>query len=138
MNPFARFLVLSSLACLWFAACGPVAPKTSLHEAVQDGNLYLVKKHIAAKTDLNKPDSSGWTPLHLAAMNGSLPIVQALTEAGADSKRKGTGGKTPLDVAREKRQAAVVQYLQQQTPRPAGGRGLIDGGLGVSEVLDNP
>lgn len=84
MNLFARFLVLSSLACLWFAACGPVAPKTSLHQAVQDGNLYLVH------------------------------------------------------VAREKRQAAVVQYLQQQTPRPAGGRGLIDGGLGVSELLDNP
>jgi hypothetical protein len=140
MNLFVRSIVLCSLACLCWMGCGPSAPRISLHQAVQDGNLYAVRKHIAAKTDLNKADASGWTPLHLAAMNGNLAIVQALTEAGADTKRKGKGGQTPLDVAREKRQAAVVQYLDQylQLRSDKPGRGLIDGGLGVSEVLDNP
>ena len=52
-------------------------------------------------------------------------------------KRKGTGGKTPLDVAREKGKTEIVQYFQQRSGEK-GGRGLIDGGLGVSEVLDNP
>ena len=79
--------------------------------------------------------------MQLAAMKGNLEIVQALADAGADVRRKGADGKTPLDVAREKGQAAVVQYFQQRAaakPSTGKGRGLIDGGLGVSEVLDNP
>ena len=95
-----------------------------------------MQQHIAAKTDLNKPDPDGWSPLHLAAMKGDVPIFQALTEAGADLKRKGRFGKTPLDVAKDKGQTAIVQFLQQGGQKR--GRGLIDGGLGVSEVLDNP
>jgi ankyrin repeat protein len=139
MNPFLRFFLISIAASLCLAGCGQSAPKTGLPQAVQDGNLYLVKKHIAAKTDLNKADASGWTPLQLAAMKGNLEIVQALADAGADVRRKGADGKTPLDVARDKGQAAVVQYLQQRASvKPSKGRGLIDGGLGVSEVLDNP
>jgi ankyrin repeat protein len=138
MNPIIRLIFLCSLAGFCCLGCSPGAPKTSLAQAVQDGNLYLVRKHIAAKTDLNKPDASGWTPLQLAAMKGNLEIVQALTDAGADVKRQGAGGKTALDVAREKRQTAVVQYFQQRVAKRGGGRGLIDGGVGVSEVLDNP
>jgi ankyrin repeat protein len=142
MNPLVRLFLLCFVASLCSLGCGPSAPRISLHQAVQDGNLYAVRKHIAAKTDLNKTDANGWTPLHLAAMKGNLPMVQALSEAGADVKRKGKGGKTPLDVAREARQTAVVQYLQQllqqRTAGHSRGRGLIDGGLGVSEVLDNP
>ena len=134
MNPWFCSTILCFLCCFGGMGCGQSAPKISLHQAVQDGNIYLVKRHIAAKTDLNKPDTSGWTPLHLAAMNGNLAIVQALTEAGADVKRKGTAGKAPLDVAREKGRTDIVQYLQERTAKP--GRGLIDGGLGVSEVLD--
>jgi ankyrin repeat protein len=137
MNPLVRCLVISLFTSLCCIGCGPSAPSTNLHQAVQDGNLYLVRKHIAAKTDLNKPDAGGWTPLQVAAQKGNLPVVQALAEAGADVKRKGAGGKTPLEVAKEKGQTAVVQYFQQQTVKRPGGRGLIDGGLGVSEVLDN-
>ena len=111
------------------------APSITLHQAVERGNLKAVQQHIAAKTDLNQTDAAGWTALHLAAMKGDLAIVQALCAAGADVNRKGPGGKTPLAVAREKRQAAVVQFLQQ--PHEKRGRGLVDGGLGVSGALDN-
>jgi ankyrin repeat protein len=108
----------------------------SLQQAVATGNLREVKLHVATKSDLNKPDAEGWSPIHVAAMNGNLAIVTALSEGGADIRRKGKAGKTPLDVAREKNQTAIVQYLEQRASK--GGRGLIDGGLGVSEVLDNP
>ena len=111
------------------------APSITLHQAVEQGNLKAVQQHIAAKTDLNRTDAAGWTALHLAAMKGNLVIVQALTAAGADVSRKGQAGKTALDVAREKGQTAVVAFLQQRNEKR--GRGLIDGGLGVSGVLDN-
>jgi ankyrin repeat protein len=115
--------------------CDQGAPSITLHQAVEQGNLKAVQQHIAAKTDLNKTDTAGWTPLHLAAMKGNLAMVQALTAAGADVKRKGNGGKTPLDFAREKGQTAIVQFLQKPTEKR--GRGLADGGVGVSDVLDS-
>lgn len=126
------------------AGCGPSAPRTTLHQAVESGNLRMVRQHIAAKSDLNKRDPSGWTALHLAVMKGDAEMVQVLTEAGADPKRKGMEGKTPVDVAREKRLVAILKLLEEagqaptaQQPGEKRGRDLIDGGLGVSQVLDN-
>ncbi|MGE3312132.1 MAG: ankyrin repeat domain-containing protein [Limisphaerales bacterium] len=121
-----------------FSGCGPGKPATSLHQAVQKGDLKAVQQHIAARSDLNVKDKYGWAPLHFAAMKGQLPIVKALTAGGADVNRTGPGGKTPLDMAREKGQVAVAQYLQNVRPASGGGgRGLVDGGLGVSSVLDS-
>lgn len=118
--------------------CGPGKPTTTLHQAVQKGDLKTVQQHIAARSDLNVKDKYGWAPLHFAAMKGELAIVKALTAGGADVTRTGPGGKTALDMAREKGQVAVAQYLQAVKPAGGQGRGLIDGGLGVSEVLANP
>jgi hypothetical protein len=136
MKPLVRLIALCWISCLCWMGCEQATPSITIHQAVEQGNLKAVQQHIAAKTDLNKPDTAGWTPLHLAAMKGNLAIVQALSAAGADAKRKGKAGKTPLDVAREKGQTAIVQFLQKRNEKS--GRGLIDGGLGVSEVLDNP
>ncbi len=125
------------IACLLFIGCGPSAPRISLHDAVQKGYIGAVKQHIAAKSDLNKKDASGWTPLHLAAMNGEFTIVKVLCEAGAEVNIKGKDDKTPLDVAREKNQAEIVKFLQERSEKKPGGRRLIDGGLGVGEAMDN-
>ena len=135
-------MLLTGLACALAMGCGPSAPSTPLHSAVQDGNYPAVRRHIAARSDLNGKDKSGWTPLHLAAMKGDLFMVKLLTEAGADVKSAGPGGKTPVDIAREKGQTSIVQQLEArlgsgQTPSGTpSGRALIDGGVGVSEVLD--
>lgn len=129
-----RHMVVACVACFLVAGCGQSAPRISLHSAVQKGDLQAVRQHIAAGTDLNVKDASGWTPLHLAAMKGDLAMATALCEAGADVKRTGQNGKTPLDVAREKGKTEIVQYLEARKAKPS--RGLIDGGLGVSEALD--
>jgi ankyrin repeat protein len=144
MNKDVLCLVLVTLAGLLGAGCGPSTPRTPLHQAVQDGNYPAVRKHIAAHSDLNARDKSGQTALHLAVLQGDLPMVQLLADAGADVERTGAGGKTPMAVAREKGQTSIVQYLvgrPQAAPEAAAperrGRGLIDGGLGVSGVLDS-
>jgi hypothetical protein len=141
------FVLFTCLACLAGSGCGPSAPSTPLHQAVQDLNYPAVRQHIAAHSDLNAKDKSGWTALHLAVMKGDLPMVQLLANGGADLKRTGPNGKTPVQVAREKGLKPVVQYLEARLNAPpaeptaqAGqekpGRRLIDGGVGVSEVLD--
>ena len=145
MKPFVYWMLLTGVAGLLTTGCGPGAPSTPLHSAAQEGNYPAVRHHIAARSDLNAKDKSGWTPLHLAAIKGDLPMVKLLAEAGADAAQTGPGDKTPVDVAREKGQTSVVDYLVARLeataePAQAGterrGRGLMDGGLGVSEVLD--
>lgn len=142
MNTSRWTFQLALLTCILCMGCGQTAPKTSLPQAVQEANTYLVRKHIAAKTDLNKPDASGMTPLQIAAASGNLAIVQVLVDAGADVNRKNAFGKTALDLAREHRQTAVVAYFQERAAGPVaakkgeGGRGLVDGGLGVSAAMD--
>jgi ankyrin repeat protein len=142
MKPLFRLLVFGCIANLCWMGCGPKAPKTTLHQAAESGNLWAVQKHITAKTDLNKKNTAGWTALHLAVMKGDLEIVKALCEAGADITIKGNNDKTPFDLAREGRQTAIAKFLQEHAPGQAGsgnapGRRLIDGGLGVGEVLDS-
>jgi ankyrin repeat protein len=141
MNIASLLRIACALVLLGVLGCGPEKPKVSLHQAVQKGDLKVVQQHIAARSDLNVADKNGWVPLHFAAMKGELAIVKALAAGGADLSRTGPGGRTPLDMAREKGQVAVAKFLM--TAKPAGGnggqgRGLVDGGLGVSEVLANP
>jgi hypothetical protein len=139
-----RGLLLIGIGCLFLAGCGRSAPSKPLHAAVQETNYPAVRNHIEAHSNLNAKDKTGWTALHLAVMKGDLLMVQLLAGAGADPKVVGLGGKTPIDVAREKRQTSIVQYLEGRlaaVPETAvpekRGRGLIDGGLGVSDVLDS-
>lgn len=137
-----RMLLVLGLG-LFVAGCGPKPPGKSLHAAAQENDYGAVRHHIAARSDLNAKDKAGWTALHLAAKQGDAPMVQLLATAGADIGRTGPGGKTPLDVAREGGRTAIVQFLEARltaAPEKIAGeqpqRRLIDGGLGVSDVLD--
>jgi hypothetical protein len=120
-----------------FMGCRPTAPTVSIHEAAKSGKLEAVQQHIKAGTPLNKKDSAGWTPLHWAAMRGHAKVAEALVAGGADPQITGLMSKTALNLAQDGRHPAVIQVLQGATARKPGGRPLVDGGLGVSSVLDN-
>lgn len=119
--------------------CSPAPPAIGLHQAVLKDDVRIVEQHLAAKTPLDTKDANGWTPLHLAALRGNVAIAKALLAAGADPAATGAMGKTPLDLAREQKRSEVIELLQQAGTRASPGRrGLVDGGLGVSEVLESP
>lgn len=128
-----------SFAAFWLVACGPSVPSVSLHDASRTGKIELVKQHIKAKTDVNKKNSQGYTPLHLAAMSGHGEVVDALMNAGADPNVLDPKKKTALALAMENRHkdvADLLRVLSAGKPKSGGGRGLIDGGLGVSEAMN--
>lgn len=143
MKAGIKCLLVGCVAGLLSAGCWTKAPGVPLHAAVQEGNYGVVRQHIAAGSDLNAKDKSGWTALHLAVRKGDLPMVRLLVDAGADITVRGPQGQTPVDVARENGHTAVAQYLQAQVravqDKSGGekrGRRLIDGGVGVSDVMD--
>lgn len=143
MKARITYLLFGCVLSLISAGCWTKAPSVPLQTAVQQGNYGAVRQHIAAGSDLNAKDKSGWTALHLAARKGDLPMVRLLVDAGADINVRGPQGQTPVDVARENNHTTIAQYLQTQvravqdkTGGEKRGRRLIDGGLGVSDAMD--
>ena len=68
--------------------CGPPVPDISIYDAVEDGNIEVVKQHLAAGTNVNSKDKDGWTPLHEAASEGRNKIIELLVEIGRASCRE--------------------------------------------------
>ena len=96
-------LLLTTIAAVLLVGCGesqspePSTAKTpniSIQDAAEDGNIEVVKQHIAAGTDVNAKDEIGWSPLHGAAVKGHKEVAELLIANGADVNAKdGIGGK---------------------------------------------
>tara|TARA_B000000460_G_C21330200_1_gene312463 strand:+ start:90 stop:503 length:414 start_codon:yes stop_codon:yes gene_type:complete len=121
---------------LALAGCG--GEKGDIHAAVFAGDLPKVKQLVAGGVDINKRDKKKVTPLHLAAFQGNkhhIAMTKWLLANGANVKARDHEGKTPLDVANERGNTEIADVIRGGRTG-GGGRQLIDGGVGVSEVLD--
>ena len=108
-----KHLLITTIAAVLLVGCGksqqstpqaetkptePVAtakaPDIPLWEAAMNGNIEVVKQHLAAGADVNT--KGGWkegTPLHYAA---NKEIAELLIAKGADVNAKNNLGGTPL------------------------------------------
>ena len=81
--------------------------RTSLFQAVRNGNMEDAKKLIAAGANVNLPDKYGHTPAHVAAIKTGLTnramadqffkMLTLLRESGADLSLKDYRGRTVED-----------------------------------------
>lgn len=69
---------------------------SSLHKAINDGDLATVQKLIADGLDIHKVDDEGWTPLGLATSLRYLPLMQVLLDAGVDMDLLNDFGTAPI------------------------------------------
>ena len=88
--------LVSFVAVVLLVGCRPSVPDISIYDATEDGNIEVVKQHLA---DVNSKDKDGWTPLHEAASEGHNQIIKLLVTQGADVNANDDDGETPLDVA---------------------------------------
>jgi ankyrin repeat protein len=94
---------------------------TTLHWAISNGHVQVVKVLREHGADIEATANSGWTPLHLAAMKGHLAVVTGLLSPnGILGKRKSRGanieaaderGDTPLHKASRNGHFPVVKAL---------------------------
>ena len=82
-----------TIAAVVLVGCGP---RMSMHEAARNGDIEVVKQHLAADVDVNAKDDRGWTPLFSAALEGHKEIAELLIDKGADVDAKDIAGYTPL------------------------------------------
>jgi ankyrin repeat protein len=93
-----KHLLLTAIAAVVLVGCGPKPPDISIHDAAKGGNIEAIKQHLAAGTDVNAKDLTGFAPLVFAASWGHKEIAELLIAKGADVNVKNSG-KTPLDWA---------------------------------------
>ena len=100
-----KHLLITTIAAVVLVGCATTespepqtakAPDISIHDAAEDGNIEVVKQHIAAGTDVNGMDTIGRTPLYFAVFKGHKEIAELLIEKGADVNAKAGFGTTPL------------------------------------------
>ncbi|MDP7177311.1 MAG: ankyrin repeat domain-containing protein, partial [Verrucomicrobiota bacterium] len=104
-----KHLLITTISALLLVGCGPPVPDISIYDAVEDGNIEVVKQHLAAGTNVNSKDKDGWTPLHEAASEGRNKIIELLVAKGADVNAKDDDGETPVDAAANPETAGLLR-----------------------------
>ena len=130
-------MALGLAVAMMAAACGG-AVEGNIHAAAYEGDLAKMKQLVAGGVDINKRGKKKVTPLHLAASQGNkrhIALAKWLLANGADTSARDYKGKTPLEVANARGNTEIADVIRGGRTG-GGGRQLIDGGVGVSEVLD--
>ena len=108
------------------------APDISIHQAVKDGNIEVIKQRLAAGTDVDEKDVD-LTPLHFAAVHGRKEIAALLIAEGADVNTKDRWGKTPLHFAASKGQKEVATLLIAESA-DVNAKTTIQNGYGATPI----
>jgi len=87
------------------------APEKSIWKAASDGDVEAIEAHIAAETDLDEQNETGYAPLHYAVMKTKPDVVALLLEAGADPDVVNKQSKTPLDLAISASKYEIIDLL---------------------------
>ena len=87
---------------------GAKAPDISIHDAVKEGKIDVVKQRLEAGTDVNAKDEKGWALLHFMAVAGNKEIAELLINSGAVVHANTDTGWTPLHLADNKEIAELL------------------------------
>ena len=101
--------LITTIAALVLVGCGP---SMSIHDAATNGNIEVVKQHLAAGVDVNADPAFG-TVLHYAAFGGHKEAAELLIAEGADVNAKYEDGDTPLDWAIRLKRTETADLLRK-------------------------
>jgi ankyrin repeat protein len=85
----------------------------ALIDAAKNGDIEVVKQHLAAGADVNMEAGDGTTPLHNAAIYGHKEVGEILIAEGADVNAKDDKGRTPLDLAIKENKTKTADLLRK-------------------------
>ena len=108
-----KHLLLTTIAAVLLVGCGPSTPDISIHDAALEGNIEVVKQHLAAGVDVNLKTPTGLTSLHSAAFGDEKEVAELLITKGADVNAKYIKGETPLDWAIKYNNPEIAAILRK-------------------------
>ena len=90
----------------------PTPVYKTIHDAVAQGNLADVKRHLQKGAEIDAKDNYyGKTPLMVAVDRKNLDVVKFLIDKGADVNAKDKNGMTPLILAVSYCQLDIVKFM---------------------------
>ena len=126
-----KHLLITTIAAVVLVGCGESQSDISIHQAVYDGNIKVVKQHLDAGTDVNAESAGGMTPLDLATHPGN-PNKNKTEIANLLRKHGGKRGAVySIHVAAKGDIEAVKQHLAAGTDVNAKDK---DGGTPLHEA----
>lgn len=139
-----NFFCIATFSALIATGCS--GSKGSIHEAAIKADLAMVKRLVKSGLDINIKGEKELTALHLTAYYGQashIRVAKWMLANGADVSLEDYKGNTPLDVAKSRGNKEIAKIIEEAASnsatdrnKPQGGRRLIDGGTGVSEVIN--
>ena len=139
-----NFFCIATFSALIATGCS--GSKGSIHEAAIKADLAMVKRLVKSGLDINIKGEKELTALHLTAYYGQashIRVAKWMLANGADVSLEDYKGNTPLDVAKSRGNKEIAKIIEEAASnsvtdrnKPQGGRRLIDGGAGVSEVIN--
>lgn len=139
-----KFLKLAAITVLIATGCS--GSKGSIHEAAIKADLAMIKRLVESGLDINHKDKKDVTALHITAYYGQashIRVAKWMLANGADVSLEDYKGNTPFDVAESRGNKEIAKIIEEATSNTktgknpsSGGRKLIDGGTGVSEVIN--
>ena len=132
--------LLITIAAVLVVGCGPSAPDISIQEAAEQGNIEVVKQHLAAGTDVNEYSIAENSAIYLATLEGHFEIVELLLSNGADVNLgfKGMGQiipVSPLDISTSFDYPKISDLLRKNGGKHASIHGAAEGG-NIDSVKD--
>lgn len=110
-----RRTALTLLLLLTLVACGkPDQPTIPLYQAVHQGDLNQLKRHIAWGAELNRLEADGQAPLHVTSALGDMVLTRLLLKNGADPNLDDKQGHAALWHALVNGRTQVAQLLIDQ------------------------
>ncbi len=88
---------------------------TTLCQAVDDGDILMLKRLMVAKIQVNAADYDKRTAAHIAASEGNVAALKLLVEAGADLSLEDRWRNTAKSEAEKAKSAQVLEYLDSLT-----------------------
>ena len=139
-----NFFCIATFSALIATGCS--GSKGSIHEAAIKADLAMVKRLVKSGLDINIKGEKELTALHLTAYYGQashIRVAKWMLANGADVSLEDYKGNTPLDVAKSRGNKEIAKIIEEAASnsvtdrnKPQGGRRLIDGGTGGSEVIN--
>ena len=134
-----KHLLFTTIAAVVLVGCGPQPPDISIQEAAEQGNIEVVKQHLAAGTDVNEYSIAEnslmpkLTAIYLATLEGHFEIVELLLSNGADVNLgfKGMGQiipVSPLDISTSFDYPKISDLLRKNGGKHASIHGAAEGG----------
>ena len=126
-------LLLTTIAAVVLVGCGPQPPDISIQGAAEQGNIEVVKQHLAAGTDVNEYSIAENSAIYLATLEGHFEIVELLLANGADVNLgfKGMGQiipMSPLDISTSFDYPKISELLRKNGGKHASIHGAAEGG----------